>query len=106
MLPPATAGAVVQGRLEDPEAGLTPDVQVADDIEGGLVFQAGRPLVGAAVTAAAVGQGPDDVEGMAVAVALVLTNFDAVGQVQFDGNAGRSHVASVASPLGRKALRG
>jgi hypothetical protein len=106
VLPPAVAGAVVQGRLVDPEAGLAPDVQVADDVEGGLVFQAGRPFVFAAVAAAAVGQGPGDVAGVAVAVALVLADLDPLGQIQFDGDAGRSQVASVASPLGRKALRG
>jgi hypothetical protein len=33
----------------------------------------------AAVTATAVGQGPSDVEGVAVGVALVLADFDAVG---------------------------
>ena len=45
-------------------------------------------------------------ESVAIAVTLVLADLDTVGQVQFDGDAGRSHVASVAKSLGRKALRG
>ena len=37
---------------------------------------------------------PGDVEGMAVAVAFVLTDLDAVGQVQIDGDASGSHAAT------------
>src|SRR5262249_38921570 len=95
VLAASAAGAMVDRRLIDPEAGLAPDVQVANRVESRFVFEASVLLKTAAVAATALGQGPGDVEGVAVAVAFVRADFDALGQIEFDGDAGGGHAASV-----------
>jgi hypothetical protein len=67
--------AAVEGGFVDPEAGLAPDVEVADDTG-----------VAVRLKADAVGPGPGDLE--AGAVALAGGYGDDVGQVDVDGDAG------------------
>ncbi len=62
-----TARATMEARLEDQEARLTPQVQVADHIDGVLVLVGGRLFVAALLTTARVGQGELDLEAVPVA---------------------------------------
>jgi hypothetical protein len=67
--------AAVQHRLEDPETGLAPEIQIADDGSAVPELQVGRFFVVAAVAAAAVGQRPGDFKAVAVAVPLKTPTF-------------------------------
>ena len=85
VIAPATA---VEGSLVDPEAGLVPDVEIADDLGRRLEFNVGGVLMPAALTAAAFGQGPTDLEAMSVLVAFIPGDLDAGGQIHLDSHAG------------------
>ena len=66
----------VEGGLVDPEAGLPPDVEVANRLGCRLELDVGPLLVRAALTAAAIGQGPSDLEAVALLMALVRGDLD------------------------------
>jgi hypothetical protein len=66
----AAVRAAVVGGLVDPEAGLPPEVQIADDLDGIFEFDLGLLLSAAVVAAAALGPGPGDFKAVAVAVAM------------------------------------
>src|SRR5512135_1426756 len=78
----------MEGGLVDPEAGLAPDVQVADGLRGRLELDVGAILMPAPLTATAFGQGPADLEAVAVLVALIPGDLHARGQVHFDRHVG------------------
>src|SRR3954466_2243445 len=66
----------VEGGLVDPEAGLPPDVEVADRLGCRLELDVGPLLVRAALTAAELGQRPSDLEAVALLMALVGGDLD------------------------------
>ena len=66
-------------RLVHPEGGLAPQVEVADGVEGVLIVQAGRAFLATTITAAALGEWPADMEGVALAMAFILADLDAFG---------------------------
>src|SRR3954454_811511 len=88
VLPVIAPGTAMERGLIDPEAGLVPDVEIADDLGRGLELDMGGVLMSAALTAAAFGQGPTDLEAMSVLVAFIPGDLHAGGQVQLDGHAG------------------
>src|SRR5262249_54451246 len=99
------AGTAVEGRLVDPEAGLAPDVEVADGLRGRLGFDVGAILVPAPLAEAAFGQGPADLEAVPILVALIAGDLHTRGQVHLDrhaghgvGPAGAEGVEPVAAP--------
>jgi hypothetical protein len=79
-------GAAVQDRLEDPETGLAPEVEVADDGGAVLELQVGHVFVVTAVAAAAAGQGPGDFKAVAVAVTMISGDGEVGRQIDLDGN--------------------
>ena len=83
-MPVVTPGAAVEGRLVDEEAGLAPDVELADDLGGVPVLDAGVLLAMTAVAAAAVGERPGDLKAVAVADALVVGNRDVRREIDVD----------------------
>src|SRR2546429_524688 len=64
VLASAAVGAVMAGRLVDPETGLPPDIEVAHRVERRLGIQAGGFFVATALAAALIWQGPGDMEGV------------------------------------------
>jgi hypothetical protein len=90
-----TVRAAVEGGLVDPEAGLAPDVEVADDLHAVLGLQLGGVLLAAAVAADAAGQGPGHFEAVALAVALVRDEGHTLGEIDVDGDS--SHDPTAAS---------
>src|SRR5262249_7416434 len=74
------------GRPVDPEAGLPPDIQVANDLHAVLELELRGLRAVAGVAAAALGQRPGDLEAVAVADALVVGNRDARREVDVDGD--------------------
>src|SRR5512135_1672853 len=83
-----TPGTAVERGLVDPEAGLAPDVEVADGLGRRLVFAVGAILMAAAFAAAAFGEGPADLEAVAILVAFVPGDLHTGGQVDLDRDAG------------------
>jgi len=80
--------AAVVGRLVDPEAGLAPDVQVADDLDLVRELQVGGGVAVAAITAAASRPGPRDLKAVGVAVAAVGGDGHIGRQIDVDGDGG------------------
>ena len=76
VLASAAVGTMMPRRLIDPETRLTPEIEVPHRVERFLGLQAQRLVVPATVAAAVVRQGPGDMESMAVAVPLILQEFD------------------------------
>ena len=76
VLPVGAASTAVEGGLVDPEAGLPPDVEVADRLGCGLELDVGAILMPAALATAVFGQGSADLEAVAVLVALVRSDLD------------------------------
>ena len=79
----------MEGGLVDEEGGLSPEVEVADDLGVVAVLDARVLLAAAAVAAAAAGQWPGDLEAVAVAVAVVGGERDIRGQIDVNGDSGR-----------------
>jgi hypothetical protein len=86
VLPVAAERTPVEGHLVDPEARLAPEVQVPDDPDSPLVLDPGRLVPAAAGTPVAGREGPGDLEGVAVAVAVIGGDRHAVGQIDVDGD--------------------
>jgi hypothetical protein len=93
------ASTAVEGGLVDPEAGLAPDVEVADGLGGCLVLDVGAILMAAPIAAAASGQGPADLEAVSILVAFIPGDLHTGGQVDLDHHAGHG-----ACPIGARRL--
>ena len=89
MLPVIAPGTAVEGGLIDPEAGLAPDIEVADRLGDRLELDVGAILMPAAFAAATLGQGPADLKAVALLMALIRGDLHAGGQVHLDGHAGQ-----------------
>src|SRR5262249_15780619 len=63
--------AALEHRLIDPEAGLAPEVEVANDLRAVAELEVGLVVPSAGVTATALGQEPRDFKAVAVTAALV-----------------------------------
>src|SRR3954451_2376441 len=85
MVTPRTA---MEGGLVEPEAGLTPDVEVADGLGSRLELDVGVILLPAAFATAAFGQRPADLEAVSVLMAVIPGDLHAGGQVDLDRNVG------------------
>ena len=72
---------------------VLPIRSVAHGGEGVLVLDVSGSFLAAAGAGAAFGQRQGGVKGEAVAVSFVGANFDAVGDIQGEGNAGTGHGA-------------
>jgi len=79
-------GAAMEGGLVDPEAGLAPQVEVADDLGAVLGLQVGRIVVAAAVAADAGRQGPGDFKAVPLAVTLIGRDGHVGRQIDVDGD--------------------
>jgi hypothetical protein len=86
VLPVVAERAAVEGRLVDPEAGLAPHVQIPDDLHRAFVFHPGRLVPAAAGTPVAGGERPGDLEGVAVAVAVIAGDRHPVREIDVDGD--------------------
>ena len=73
------------GGLIDPEAGLSPEVEVPDDLHFVRVLEVRLILAVAAVTEAAVGQRPGDFQAVALATAFVAGDGNAGRKINFNG---------------------
>jgi len=80
--------AAVEDPLVDPETGLVPHFQVPHHALLAVLFEVGLVFVTAALTPAALGPGPGDLEAVAVAMAFVARDFHALGQINVNGDAG------------------
>ena len=89
----------MEGGLVNPEAGLAPDIQVADGLRGRLELDVGAILMPAPLTATAFGQGPADLEAVSVLVAFLPGDLHARGQVHFD-----RHVGHDVCPVGAERI--
>src|SRR3954451_22241805 len=92
-----TPGTAMEGGLVDPEAGLPPDVEVADGLGGRLELDVSVILLPAASAATVFGQRPADLEAMSVLMAVIRGNLHAGGQVHLDRHAGHG-----ACPIGAR----
>jgi hypothetical protein len=99
VLPVIAPGTAMEGGLIDPETGLVPDVEVPDHLGRRLERDVGGVLTSAALTAAAFGQGPTDLEAMSVLVAFVTGNLDSRRQIDINDDAG--HDCSAFNVSGR-----
>jgi hypothetical protein len=91
----------VEGRLLDPEAGLTPDVQVPDDLDRVLELQVCLVFAAAAVAAAVLRQRPGDLEAVAVGVALLGGDGYPRRQIEVDRDGGHGRPGPTSRPRGR-----
>ncbi len=86
VLPAAAMRAPMVRRLIDPEAGLPPNVQVPDDLDRVLDFDAGIRVPSAPVTVAPIRPRPSDLESVTVAVPLVAGERHARGKIDVNGD--------------------
>lgn len=93
------ARAAVKDPFIDPEARLAADIEVPHHALFAVQLQVRRILVPAALAATLRGPGPGDLEAVALAAALVAGEFDALGQIDVDGDAGHSRPWQQVSPL-------
>ena len=87
---PASRAAMEAG-LEDQEARLAPQIQVADRVDGVLVLVVGRFFRAALLAAAVQGEGKFHLEAVPVTATLVAQQFHAHRQIQFHLDLDLSH---------------
>ena len=78
----------MQRRLVDEERGLTPDVEIANDLELVAVLHAGLMTAAAFLEGRGLGELPFDFERMAVADALVTADPDSLRHIEIDFHRG------------------
>ena len=78
----------MQRRLVDKERGLAPDVEIADDLDLVAVLHAGLVTAAAFLAGRGLGELPVELEGMAVADALVTANPDPLRHIEIDFHRG------------------